>query len=272
MTSLKIFIIKSLLFLGQRTFIGRGKLRLLIIKIIEIIILNNSIKNNIQKDFVVSILGVPFFFIIDKLIGYKLYFCRNERKEIFFVKKNTTDNTVFFDIGANIGIYTQMVASSFDKIKNSTIIAIEPDPLNCFRIKQNLGLLEKKIPNIFNQVKIEECGVGDSNKEMYLNKSYGPANGHVIESYKNNSIKIKVKTLLEIIEVNKISHITNLKIDIEGYEDKALLPFFKNANKELYPKNIVIEYFLNRSILDYLKSIGYKISFMNASNAILQLK
>ena len=38
MTSLKIFIIKSLLFLGQRTFIGRGKLRLLIIKIIEIII------------------------------------------------------------------------------------------------------------------------------------------------------------------------------------------------------------------------------------------
>ena len=272
MTSLKIFIIKSLLFLGQRTFIGRGKLRLLIIKIIEIIIFNNSIKNNIQKDFVVSILGIPFVFFLDKSIGYKVYFCRSERKEIFFIKKNTTDNTVFFDIGANMGVYTQMVASSFDKIKNSTIIAIEPDPLNCFRIKQNLGLLEKKIPNIFNQVKIEECGVGEINKEMYLTKSYGPANGTVIESYEKNSIKIKVKTLLDIVEVNKISHITNLKIDIEGYEDKALLPFFKNANKELYPKNIVIEYFLNRSILDYLKSIGYKISFMNASNAILQLK
>ena len=171
-----------------------------------------------------------------------------------------------------MGIYTQMVASSFDKIKNSTIIAIEPDPLNCFRIKQNLGLLEKKIPNIFNLVKIEECGVGEINKEMYLTRSYGQANGSVIESYEKNSIKIKVKTLLDIIEVNKISHITNFKIDIEGYEDKALLPFFKNANKELYPKNIVIEYFLNRSILDYLKSIGYKISFMNKSNAILQLK
>ena len=272
MTSLKIFIIKSLLFLGQRTFIGRGKLRLLIIKIIEIIIFNNSIKNNIQKDFVVSILGVPFVFFIDKLIGYKFYFCRNERKEIFFVKKNTTDNTVFFDIGANMGIYTQMVASSFDKIKNSTIIAIEPDPLNIIRLKQNLTLLKKKIPNIFNLVKIEECGVGDFSGEKYLDKSYGPANNRVIDSYAKNSIKIKVKTLLEIIEVNKISHITNLKIDIEGYEDKALLPFFKNANKELYPKNIVIEYFLNRSILDYLKSIGYKISFINASNAILQLK
>lgn len=272
MTSLRIFVIKFFLFLGQRTFIGRGKLRALIIKIIRIIIFKNSNENHIQKDFTVSILGVPFVFFIDKLIGYKLYFYRSERKEILFIKKNITDNKVFFDIGANIGIYTQFVASNFDKIKNSTIIAIEPDPLNCFRIKQNLRLLEKKIPNIFNLVKIEECGVGVSNKEMYLNKSYGPANGNVIESYEKNSIKIKVKTLLEIIEVNKISHITCLKIDIEGYEDKALLPFFKNANIELYPKNIIIEYFLNRSILDYLKSIGYKISFMNASNAILQLK
>jgi FkbM family methyltransferase len=273
MKSLKIFIIKSLLFLGQWTFIGRGKLRLLIIKIIENIIFNNSIKNNIQKDFVVSILGVPFFFIIDKLIGYKLYFCRNERKEIFFVKKNTTDNTVFFDIGANIGIYTQMVASSFDKIKNSTIIAIEPDPLNCFRIKQNLGLLEKKIPNIFNQVKIEECGVGDFSGEKYLDKSKGPANNTIIDSYEKNSIKIKVKTLLEIIEVNKISHITNLKIDIEGYEDKALLPFFKDASKELYPKNIIIEHSVNGMYnVNYLRSIGYKIFYINRANAILQLK
>jgi FkbM family methyltransferase len=272
MTSLRIFIINLFLLLGQKTFFGRGKLRALIIKIIRIIIFKNSSENNIQKYFTTSILGVPFVFFIDRLIGYKFYFCTSERKEILFVKKNITDNKVFFDIGANMGLYTQIVASNFDKIKNSTIIAIEPDPLNVSRIKQNLRLLEKKIPNIFNLVKIEECAVGESNKEMYLNKSYGPANGNVIETHEKNSIKIKVKTLLEIIEVNKISHITCLKIDIEGYEDKALLPFFKNANKELYPKNIVIEYFLNISILDYLKSIGYKISFMNKSNAILQLK
>ena len=268
----KIFLLKLILFIGQRTFLGRGIIRKKLVRLIEFIIFSNDHQNLNNYKFICKILGVPFYFIFDKILDYKVYFCRSERKEIFFIKKNTTDNTVFFDIGANMGIYTQMVASSFDKIKNSTIIAIEPDPLNCFRIKRNLGLLEKKIPNIFNQVKIEECGVGEINKEMYLTKSYGPANGTVIESYEKNSIKIKVKTLLDIVEVNKISHITNLKIDIEGYEDKALLPFFKNANKELYPKNIVIEYFLNRSILDYLKSIGYKISFMNASNAILQLK
>jgi FkbM family methyltransferase len=272
MQSFKIFIIKSLIFLGQKTFFGRGKLRRLLIKIIRSIIFNNFTKNSIPKDFVILVLGVPFIFIVDKLMCLKFYLRVSEKKEIFFIKKNTTDNTVFVDIGANIGIYTQMVASSFNKIKNSTIIAIEPDPSNVFRLKQNLRLLEKKIPNIFNLVKIEECGVGDSSREMYLDKSYGFANNTVIDFYKKNSIMIKVKTLLEIIEANKVSHITNLKIDIEGFEDKALLPFFKNANKELYPKNIVIEYFLNKSILDYLKSSGYKISYINRSNAILQLK
>jgi len=273
MTSLRIFIINLFFFLGQRTFIGRGKLRALIIKIIRIIIFKNSNENHIQKDFTVSILGVPFVFFFDKSIGYKFYFCRSERKEIFFVKKNTGDNTVFFDIGANMGIYTQMIASSFDKIKNSIIIVIEPDPLNIFRLKQNLRLLEKKIPNIFNLVKIEECGVGNNNVEMYLSKINGPANNRVVDSFENNSIKIKMKTLLEIIEVNKISHITNLKIDIEGYEDKALLPFFKDASKELYPKNIIIEHSVNGMwIVNYLTTIGYKIFYINRANAILQLK
>ena len=273
MMSLRIFFVKFFLFLGQRTFIGRGKLRALIIKIIRIIIFKNSNENHIQKDFTVSILGVPFVFFFDKSIGYKFYFCRSERKEIFFVKKNTGDNTVFFDIGANMGIYTQMIASSFDKIKNSIIIVIEPDPLNIFRLKQNLRLLEKKIPNIFNLVKIEECGVGNNNVEMYLSKINGPANNRVVDSFENNSIKIKMKTLLEIIEVNKISHITNLKIDIEGYEDKALLPFFKDASKELYPKNIIIEHSVTGMwIVNYLTTIGYKIFYINRANAILQLK
>ena len=273
MMSLRIFFVKFFLFLGQRTFIGRGKLRALIIKIIRIIIFKNSNENHIQNDFTVSILGVPFVFFLDKSIGYKVYFCRSERKEIFFVKKNTGDNTVFFDIGANMGIYTQMIASSFDKIKNSIIIVIEPDPLNIFRLKQNLRLLEKKIPNIFNLVKIEECGVGNNNLEMYLSRINGPANNRVVDSFENSSIKIKMKTLLEIIEVNKISHITNLKIDIEGYEDKALLPFFKDASKELYPKNIIIEHSVNGMwIVNYLTTIGYKIFYINRANAILQLK
>lgn len=275
----KISLVRLLLFLGQRTFIGRGYLRKIIIECIRFIIFSdiNEDFNNIKKNFVVSILGIPFIFFIDKKIGYKFYFCRNERKEIFFIKRNTIENSIFFDIGANMGMYTQIIASKFIKIKNSKIIAIEPDPLNCFRIKQNLKLLENKIPNIFDLIKIEECAVGNSNKEIFLNQAGGPANGKVVNFFEKDCIKIQMRTLLDIIENNKITYITNLKIDIEGYEDKCLVPFFNSANKKLYPKNIVIEAGLKNvwdiNLIDFLKSFDYKILHISKSNnLILSLK
>lgn len=278
MKTYRIFLIRLILFLGQRTFIGRGKLRRIIIIIIRYLIFSNKIKNDdsINKNFVVSVLGVPFIFFIDKKIGYKFYFCRNERKEIFFIKKNTKDNSIFFDIGANMGMYTQMIASNFDKIKNSIIVAIEPDPLNCYRIRENLKLLQYKIPNILDKVKIEECAVGDFDKNIFLNQSAGPANGTISQTLEKGCIKVKMKTLLNIIENINITHITNLKIDIEGYEDKCLLPFFTNASKKLYPENIIIEAALGNlwsvNIIDYLKSIGYKIFYSSAANVFLRLK
>ena len=86
-----------------------------------------------------------------------------------------------------------------------------------------------------------------------------------------------MKTLLNIIESNKITHITNLKIDIEGCEDKCLVPFFNSANKKLYPKNIVIESGLKNAwginLINFLKSLDYKILHKSKSNnLILSLK
>ena len=55
-------------------------------------------------------------------------------------------------------------------------------------------------------------------------------------------ITVKCKKLIDIVNEEKLNHITNLKIDIEGSEDLVLIPFFKNCKKKLYPKNIVLEH------------------------------
>jgi hypothetical protein len=52
---------------------------------------------------------------------------------------------------------------------------------------------------------------------------------------------VNFSTLIEILETNNINEIYGLKIDIEGHEDKALVPFLLNAPKKLLPKKIVIE-------------------------------
>jgi FkbM family methyltransferase len=136
----KIFFLKLILFIGQRTFLGRGFIRKKLVRLIEFIIFSNGHQNLSNYKFICKILGVPFYFIFDKILDYKVYFCRSDRKEIFFLLKNSSDNTIFFDIGASMGIYTQFLAFNFNKIKNSRIIAVEPDPQNCDRIKMNLDL------------------------------------------------------------------------------------------------------------------------------------
>ena len=67
-----------------------------------------------------------------------------------------------------------------------------------------------------------------------------------------------------------------LKIDIEGYEDKALIPFFHKAKKSLFPTNILIEHsgkqFWENDLIKFLLELGYKKVFKNKSNLALSLK
>ena len=79
-------------------------------------------RGNIKESrFICSVNGIPFNFYNDRLTGIKVYFGRNERKEIEFVKRNSLDNSVFIDIGSNMGLYTQTIAFFNYKYKNIKI-------------------------------------------------------------------------------------------------------------------------------------------------------
>ena len=83
-------------------------------------------------------------------------------------------------------------------------------------------------------------------------------------------------SLLELVKKNDINYITNLKIDIEGYEDKALKPFFESAAIELYPENIVIEFtsqneWQDQNFISYLIDKGYREILKTRGNLCLSL-
>ena len=67
-----------------------------------------------------------------------------------------------------------------------------------------------------------------------------------------------------------------IKIDVEGHEHLALLPFFKSAQKSLFPNHIVIEHTSNsvqifKDLMKFLSRIGYKIILKTRSNYCLTL-
>jgi FkbM family methyltransferase len=268
----KIFFVKKIIYLGQKTILGRGQIRKLIINFINYYIGHGNFKDS---RFVCKVNKIPFNFYNDKLTGIKFYFGRNETDEINFIKKNSHNKSIFIDIGANMGLYTQNIASLNSKRRKIKIIAIDPNPINTFRLNENLKLLKEKIPNIFSITKIKNYALGNKNKKMNFNFSNGLANGFLTNKKNKKNILVKCKKLIDIINEEKLNYITNLKIDIEGSEDLVLIPFLKNCKKKLFPKNIVLEHSSNKlwrkDLIKFLYGYGYKKIYKNKSNIILSL-
>jgi FkbM family methyltransferase len=270
-SELQIRIVKFLLYLGQKTIFGRGQLRKKLIILINYIIGYGSIK---ESRFICNVNTVPFNFYNDKLTFIKIYFGRSNLDEIDFIKKNSPNKSVFIDIGSNMGFYTQFIAAIIKKKRQIKIISIDALPINNFRLKENLRLLKKKIPNIFSLVKIKNCAVVDRNTNLNLNFSYGLANAFITKNKKD--IKVKCRKLINIVNEEKLKYITNLKIDIEGYEDKVLISFLRSCKKKLIPKNIILEHsekkIWKNNLIKFLFKFGYREIFKNKSNIILNYK
>ena len=269
-SNLQIQIVKILLFLGK-SFIGRGQLRKQLIVFINYLIGYGSLK---KSRFICDVNNVPFNFYNDKLTFIKIYFGRSNLDEIDFIQKNSPNNSVFIDIGSNMGFYTQFIASIINKKKRIKIISIDAHPINNYRLRENLKLLKTKIPNIFSFVKIKNCAVGDRNTILNLNFSHGLANAFITKNKKD--ISVKCRKLVDIINEEKLQYITNLKIDVEGYEDKVLITFLNNCKKKLVPKNIILEHseknVWKNNLIQFLFKFGYKEIYKNKSNIILNFR
>jgi hypothetical protein len=64
-----------------------------------------------------------------------------------------------------------------------------------------------------------------------------------------------------------------MKIDIEGYEDQALFPYFEKAPQIFWPRVIVIEDChksdWKRDVISHMEDRGYAISSTTKGNSIL---
>jgi len=194
------------------------------------------------------------------LTSSKIY----DKKELFFLKEYVNDGT-FVDIGANTGYYTLFLT----KYTPCNVIAIEPNPKTLELLKENI-----KINELNDRVYVVSKGIGSSEySTLYSSGDLGSVSMHQ-KNNKSESIQIKTDSLLNIINENKIKKIDAIKIDIEGMEDQALIPFFKEAPKEFNPKCIVLEHnhseLWKEDLLNFLRKNNYNVIYQNKSNSMLR--
>ena len=188
-------------------------------------------------------------------------------EELDFLRKHTPKGGVFVDVGANVGTYAMPMARQVGE--NGTVIAIEPHPVTHARLAFN------KSASRFTQARLVAAACGATDGELMI-ETDGDNLGasHIVTGAASaKAIKVPSLRLQRILEEAGVSHVDALKIDIEGYEDRALMPFFKEAPQALWPRAVVIEHlskneWLADCIVDMV-SRGYSEAGRTRSNTLL---
>lgn len=191
-------------------------------------------------------------------------YSRYDRAEIQLLESICKDGA-FIDIGANVGFYTLALAATGAKV-----IAVEPNPKTLARLSYNTALHE-----FADRISLLAIGIGEKGEsELFSTGDLGSANIRPNSSGYTESVTISTLPLLDVLMEQNIEKLDGVKIDIEGMEDRALFPFFKNAPQSLWPSCAVIEHcnrqYWENDVIEYMLSNGYKKVYENRSNAVLQ--
>jgi FkbM family methyltransferase len=119
---------------------------------------------------------------------------------------------VFYDIGANIGVYSCLVRS----VTNGDVVAFEPHPANADRFERNVALNDAAIP-------IHRCALSDTAEtaEFAIPLDIIGSAGHTLLADRHPDARtISVETVVgeRFIADERLPAPTVVKIDVEGAE------------------------------------------------------
>ena len=198
-------------------------------------------------------------------------FYRKEPETIEWINsfKTSTEEIIFWDIGANLGLYSIYAAAKYDKIK---VISFEPSTSNLRILSRNISINNLQDKIMINQLPLgnksfnfspfreRKFGEGESNNSFNSQTNFGGKHLNSENSYK--LLGTSINSLLE----QKILEIPNyIKIDVDGLEHFIL----EGASNYLNHPNIkslqieLNENYINQfeAVKKIMKDSGFKFKF-----------
>jgi FkbM family methyltransferase len=188
-------------------------------------------------------------------------------EELDFLRTHTPIGGVFVDVGANVGTYAMVLARHAGA--SGKVIAIEPHPVTHARLAFN------RSASGFTQVQLVAAAAGASDGELMIatdGDNLGAS--HIVSGDRpGNAIKVPSLRLQRILDDAGADHVDALKIDVEGFEDRVLTGFFKQAPQRLWPRAVVIEHLSRNEWQDDciadMRARGYAETGRTRSNTML---
>lgn len=194
-----------------------------------------------------------------------------EAPERALVGPRLSEGMVFIDVGANVGVYSLYVSACTKG--TARVVALEPHPRTFAKLDYNCAI------NGFSRVSRINAGAGEAEGETTLFSDGGGniGNASLLEAVGGGRDRqvVRLRPLASVLAEEGIDDIDLLKIDVEGFEDQALIPFFETAEPSLWPRHILVETIhtslWRRDLMRYLKDRGYAEAGSTEENRLLVL-
>lgn len=195
-----------------------------------------------------------------------------EREEHKLIEPHLGKGKVFVDIGANIGSYSIFAAGL-----GAEVVAIEANPQTATKLGFNVRA------NDLDTVTVVNSAVGPRDDTLPLWQE--PSNCGFATFVKDLTTGewagdwtptfVKVRPLTAIADDQGLTRIDVLKVDVEGFEDRVVLPFLRHADRSLWPRVILLETncrpYWTEDCLSELANRGYGVTGQTNDNMVFEL-
>ena len=188
------------------------------------------------------------------------HFDSSERKTIAEACR-FVESPVFIDVGANIGLYSLLLATELPHLR---VFAVEPHPGICKQLLYNINLN----PNL--SIEVLACAVSDNSGLVRIQTNFVNLGATRIED--DGDVEVNCTTLEKLISELKLDRVDAIKVDVEGYEDRVLIPYLQNAPDSLLPSVIVLEFNPNQwqnNLVSVANTRGFQQTKRSGLNCIL---
>lgn len=192
-----------------------------------------------------------------------------ERGERDLIAPLLAPGMTFVDIGANVGVYSLFV--SRQTAGAARIVALEPHPRTFAKLDFNCRC------NGFANIVRLNSGVAAEAGEMTLYSDGGGNIGNASMLAEvgvgRAQVRVAVRPLRDILQDLKVGRVDLMKIDVEGYEDRALVPFLAASDPALWPHRLLLETVHERmwrhDLRARLDHAGYRVAAETEENVLL---
>jgi FkbM family methyltransferase len=151
--------------------------------------------------------------------------------DIDFLLEGAPEDAGFVDLGCNIGLYSLPLAVARQQ---GRVVSVDANPKMITRIRWNAAASGLTNVTPVHAAVSDTDGRGD----LMIRKD----DVAIVAVQESAAGEMPIRTLSSILSEAGLTAIYGLKIDIEGHEDRALVPFLDTCAPEMMPRRIVIEH------------------------------